>query len=398
MRILWTCVSGHSHFYNVAPLAFAAKEHGHEVAFSTALEAAPMVEAAGFPLLASGPGRIRLRTEMKRSYPQEMSGALLDWHAGARLFGEIAPARRWEQLLDVVRAYRPDVIVSEALELAGPLVAKLTGIPHLFHSIGPYHADSLALLWERARPLYERHLGTGITLEDIVEPYIDICPPALQTSEGKALGHRVLVGLRAYHGAVFATPVPDEPAERPRVLVTFGTVSNAVVQDYRAAAEALAEHGMAVTLTLGPRGWFSSATGPRAPGTQQTSPGRVRTVDFAPLNTELPTTSVLVHHGGSNTTRAGIEWGVPMLVIPQGPEQYRNARWAEQHGLGRVLTPDEAMPANVVHHVAELARDQAVRQRLAEAKKAWLAMPGPDAVLKQIESLVRTMMTKGKAR
>ncbi|MEU2954614.1 glycosyltransferase [Streptomyces xanthochromogenes] len=342
-----------------------------------------------------------MRTEMKRSYSEEMSGALLDWRAGARLFGEIAPARRWEQLSEVVRAYRPDVIVSEALELAGPLVAKLAEIPHLFHSIGPYHADSLALLWERARPLYERHLGSGITLKDIVEPYIDICPPALQTPEGEALEHRVLVGLHAYHGAVPAPPAPDAAAGRPRVLVTFGTVSNAAVQDYRAAAEALAEYGMDVTLTLGPQGWFSSATGSRLSGTPQlphTSEGRVRCVDFAPLNTELPTTSVLVHHGGSNTTRAGIEWGIPMLVIPQGPEQYRNARWAEQHGLGRVLTPAEATPAAVVRHVAELARDQAVRQRLAEAKKAWLAMPGPDVAVEQIERLARTMMTKRNPR
>src|SRR5690349_3213738 len=152
MRILMTCVSGYSHVYNLVPLAVAAQAHGHEVAFSSAAEVAPVVAGAGFELLPAGPGRLRLRIEMMRSYPAELTDSTNDWRAGARIFGELAPAMRWEQLSTVVRDYTPDVIVHESFELAGPLVARLHGIPHVFHSIGPYHQDSLALLWERAAP------------------------------------------------------------------------------------------------------------------------------------------------------------------------------------------------------------------------------------------------------
>jgi UDP:flavonoid glycosyltransferase YjiC (YdhE family) len=384
MRLLITCVSGYSHFYSLVPFAVAARERGHEVAFSSALELAPVVEAAGFPLLPAGPGRLRMRTDIMRLHRHEVSDDIRDWATGARMFGDIAPGLRWRQLSGVVESYRPDLVVSEALEMAGPLVAKLQGLPHVFHSLGPYYPDSLDLLWERAAPLYRRHLGTGVALRDIVEPYLDVCPPALQTAAGRAIARSVPARLPAYHGAPQGPPASQPPAG-PRVLITFGTVSNGALHRLNGSAAELGRSGLDVLMTLGPRGWFdwswSAADGAAAAPSAPALGPNVTTVDYVPLDRELLTASILIHHGGSNTMRAAIEFGVPMLVIPQGAEQYRNARWIADRGLGRMLLPAEVTPSAVSAAVSALLADTAVAERVAAARTAWLAMPdAADAV------------------
>jgi UDP:flavonoid glycosyltransferase YjiC (YdhE family) len=386
MRILFTCFSGNSHFYNTVPLAFVARAAGHEVTFSSAPDMAQVVAAAGFPFLPAGPGRLRMRAEILRSHADEISDDLRDWRVGARMFGDIAPRLRWRRLAAAATGFRPDAIVSEALEFAGPLVARMLGIPHFMLSIGPFYRDSLEAVWERAEPLFQSLLGPSTTLDDLVAPYIDICPPTLQTPEGRMIAPVHPVRLRPYHGKS-ATPA-EMPAHsgRPRVLITFGTVSNRAIHGMYSTAARLAARGADVTLTLGPQGWFDwcrpdAGQGATATGTP---PPGVRVVDYVPLDTALPATDVLVHHGGANTLRAALEYGVPALVIPQGAEQYRNARWTVHHGLGRMAMPEEATPQTVADTVLDLLADSSTARRLDAAGADWRAMPSPTDTLDAI--------------
>ncbi|MEN3305257.1 MAG: hypothetical protein V7603_1459 [Micromonosporaceae bacterium] len=394
MRVLLTAVSGQSHLHTMVPFAAALRSLGHEVAFSTAPEMGGVCEALGFPLLPSGPGRLRLRTEMIRSHPDEVSADIRDWRNGARIFGDIAPRLRVEQLAAVVASFRPDLLVHEALEFAGPLVAAEYGIPHLYHAIGPFHPDSLGAVWERAEPLYRRRLGSSFGLGDVLQPYLDPCPPLVQTEAGRALAPVIPMRLHAYHGAgrpdPAAVPVADRAGESPpRVLFTFGTVSNAAIDGFVDCAAALGERGWRAVVTVGPRGWFDwLRAGPATERPEVSVTENVRVVDYVPLDAELAHTAVLVHHGGANTTRAAIEWGVPSLVIPQAAEQYRNARWIEAVGLGTVLLPDEVSPARVADTVAALLADRDVGQATAAVRSAWRAMPPPEDAMGAVAALV----------
>jgi UDP:flavonoid glycosyltransferase YjiC (YdhE family) len=389
MRMLLTCVSGHSHVNNMVPFAVAARARGHEVAFSSAVEVAPVVAAAGFDLLPAGPGRLRVRTEMMRSHRAEMSDKLRDWRTGARMFGDIAPALRWKQLSTVVERYSPDVIVHESLEFAGPLVARLHGLPHVFHSIGPYHVGSMRMVWQRAEPLFQSILGSGSTLRDVVEPYLDVCPPQLQTAAGRRIGTAIRARFAAYHGSPPDAEQRSPGTGRRRVLITFGTVSNDAIPGMFDAAQALGDRGIDVLLTLGPRGWFdwSWSTGAGEPAADPANPwgANVRAVEYVPLAEELQRTDVLIHHGGSNTMRAAIEFGVPALVIPHGAEQHRNARWLAEHGLGRMMMPAQVTAEAVVEQVDALLDDAVTRRRLAAARADWHAMPDPGDAIVEIE-------------
>jgi UDP:flavonoid glycosyltransferase YjiC (YdhE family) len=388
LRIMFTCLAGYGHFHNVVPLAFVARDLGHTVTFSAPAEMRPVVEGAGFDLLPSGPGRLRMRAEMARSFTDEMPADVTDWSTGARLFGDIAPRLRWEGLGEHVDAYRPDVLVHELLELAGPLVARTRGLPTMCQSIGPFHRDTLDLLWRRAAPLYGKVLGPGFGADDLLENYIEICPDALQSREGLRLPGRIPVRTRAYHG-IAPAELPAAVASAPaatgvaKVLLTFGTVSNAAIVELRGAALDLAAGGRDVVATLGPRGWFdwSRSSAVRVPASDDSTgtswgPG-VHVLDYVPLDLELPGTSVLVHHGGSATMRAAIEHAVPMLVVPQGAEQYRNGRWVAAQGLGHMLLPAEADRRRVVAAVRALEDDEPIAARCREAQDALAAMPDP---------------------
>jgi UDP:flavonoid glycosyltransferase YjiC (YdhE family) len=395
MRILLTCVSGYSHVYNMVPLAVAARRLGHQVALSAPHEMAPVAERAGIPLLPSGPGRLRLRTEMIRRYADEMPRDLRDWRTGARIFGDLAPRLRFDPLRAVLRDFRPHLVVSESLELTGPLVAEMEGIPHVFHSIGPFHADSMGLVWERAQAFYREHLGSEVGPETVLEPYLDVWPRALQADTLRSIRRSIPIRLAAYHGGgpagPDAAPAPSPDAD-PRVLITFGTVSNAAVDDVVESARALGRAGLETLVTLGPRGWFDFSRGLPA----ATSDGPARTpigpraaaVDYIPLDAELPRTDVLVHHGGGNTMRAALEYGIPSVVIPQAAEQVRNADRIAACGLGLMLEPAQADPDRIVTAVSLALSDRGIRDRVAAARAAWHAMPPPEVAMNQLAGLI----------
>jgi UDP:flavonoid glycosyltransferase YjiC (YdhE family) len=383
VRFLFTCASGQSHFYNTVPLAFAARGLGHDVAYSSALELAPIVEAAGLPLLPAGPGRLRLRAAMTRSADIVGEPDLDDWTRGATLFGRVAPTLRWRALSETVERFRPDAIVSEALELAGPLVALRLGIPHFTLSIGPYYADTMEQLWTQAAPLYREHVGADITQERVIGCYIDVIPPGLQTREGLRLADRILAGSRLYHGE--GEKAPRDEAQRgskPQALMTFGTVSNKALGAMRESAVRLSERGMDVLMTTGPDGWFDWSTVRSAES--GAGDGAIRVVNYVPLDRELPRSAVLIHHGGSNTMRAAIGAAVPSLVVPQEAEQHRNARWALEHGLSLLLRPEAAEPSAVEGAVARLLEDTTFAERLGAARAEFSAMPSAEAAVEEM--------------
>ncbi|MBW3612161.1 MAG: hypothetical protein KY438_11670, partial [Actinobacteria bacterium] len=138
MRVLCTCLPGHGHFLPMRPFATALAAAGHDVAFATAGEFCPHVEKAGFPAFPAGLSLPRQLEEANRRYPE---GELppgkerFETFVPRMLAGVAAPARAAD-LVPLVADWRPDVVVHDETELAGPVAAAVAGIPWADHSMG----------------------------------------------------------------------------------------------------------------------------------------------------------------------------------------------------------------------------------------------------------------------
>ncbi|HEY8626047.1 MAG TPA: glycosyltransferase, partial [Solirubrobacteraceae bacterium] len=62
---------------------------------------------------------------------------------------------------------------------------------------------------------------------------------------------------------------------------------------------------------------------------------------YIPQALLLPHCSAVVSHGGSGSVLATLGAGLPMLLVPQGADQFENAAHCRRLGAARVLLPDE---------------------------------------------------------
>jgi UDP:flavonoid glycosyltransferase YjiC (YdhE family) len=129
VKMLFTCRPTVGHFQPLAPLARAARSRGHAVAFATGEPIVAQARAAGFECFAAGlsddASRERL-AEMGVDFRALPVDEIRPFSFGRWFAGIEAPPR----LIDLERIcaeFRPDVIMHEVAELAGPLAATLAG-------------------------------------------------------------------------------------------------------------------------------------------------------------------------------------------------------------------------------------------------------------------------------
>ena len=84
---------------------------------------------------------------------------------------------------------------------------------------------------------------------------------------------------------------------------------------------------------------------------------------FIPQEEILQRCDVVVAHGGSGTVLGALTAGVPLLVLPQGADQWNNADRVVRAGAGRRLLAEEVSVDAVRHAVTDLLDDRSYRGR-----------------------------------
>ena len=59
----------------------------------------------------------------------------------------------------------------------------------------------------------------------------------------------------------------------------------------------------------------------------------IQALDFAPFGWVFPRASLIIHHGGLNTTAEALRAGVPSLIVPHAYDQFENAIHAQHLGV-----------------------------------------------------------------
>jgi UDP:flavonoid glycosyltransferase YjiC (YdhE family) len=111
----------------------------------------------------------------------------------------------------------------------------------------------------------------------------------------------------------------------------------------------------------------------------------------------LPFCDAVVNQGGTAILPI-LAHGLPLLVLPQGANQFHNAEACVAAGVGRRLLPEEVTPEAVRRDVRALLDDPSLRDGARRVQGELAAMPGPAwgvALLEQLAAERRPLTRAG---
>ena len=107
----------------------------------------------------------------------------------------------------------------------------------------------------------------------------------------------------------------------------------------------------------------------------------VHVEQWLPLAPLLARCDAVVCHAGTGTTLASLAAGLPLVLIPQGADQFDNARACQRAGAARVLLGDQVTPNAVREAVAAVLPDASPERTAARGLAAEIAaMPSSTEV------------------
>ncbi len=265
--------------------------------------------------------------------------------------------------------WRPDIVVHEVLESAGPLLASKLEVPGIVHGIGPMFPFYAQLIGPAGAAIGQ----LGLWEQASSERALDICPPSLQPDDGPPPWPNA-TPLRPSAGE--PGPVPGRvadalAADEPIAYFTLGTVKNTDTADFKVGLTALAAYDGVVIATTGRR---------LDPEELGSLPPNVIVEEFVPQDAVLERVDLLVSHSGSGTMLGGLVHGVPQVALPRGTDQPQNAALLERSGAGVVVQPDDYAVDTIDTAIRTVTGNVSFRAAAEHVRDEIAAMPDADAV------------------
>lgn len=381
-RILFTCRPLSGHFDPMLPLAAAARASGHTVAFASGDPVVGRARDAGFTAFEAGPADT-FRAEWAPRFPgfTTLVGDAQRKFFFTEIFANLELAPRAVDLESIMSAWQPDLVVHEMAELAAPLVSTARGIPYV--DVGYGSLIPRALLEEAGAAAAAHWRASGLEPHPLAGVfrylYVDPCPPALQNPEIADVA--AVQPMRPAAGEAQVTERSawlDDLPRRPTVYVTLGTIWNTDLDVFRLVIEALRDR-VNLIVTVG-RQNDPALLGPQPRG--------VIIRSYIPQHEVLPWCDAVVAHGGSGTVLGALAHGVPLLVVPQGADQWSNAEQIVTAGAGQRLLRDELSAVAVRDCVMALLSEPSYRHAASNIKDEIRAMPSATDAIVGLEALL----------
>ena len=395
MRVLITSVSAYGHLQPIIPLAKALVEARHEVAIAIGPDLRPRAEASGFTAFDAGMSIDAAFERLAVLFPDQLYNRLapseiLGWYL-PHLFGEVLAPAMLEDLDSVVQSWKPDVVVHETWEFAGPIAAAGAGIPSICQTLGLRIDDTiLDSVAAAVAPLWQQH---GLRPDSTAGIYRTLCldttPPSLQDQES-AKSREVVHPLRP----VAEPPVPGEVLPQwtehrrnvPLVYMTLGTNNgtNSDVSMFRSVIDGLEGLDIDVLITIG----FG-----KDPAEIEPIAKNIHVENYVPQSLLLPHCSAVICHGGPGTILHSLANGLPLLILPQGSDQYIMGDRVLSSGVGLRLVPADVNPASVRASVLALLEETSYKLDAYRLKREIAEMPRPDEAVLLIEAVAAIAVT-----
>lgn len=387
MRAMFVSPVAAAHYRMLEPLAGALHARGHTVAFATAEPFLTEARGRGFDGLAVGwtsylEAQRLAGTEGER-WGLETRATEIFLTAAAELAGDLSVhARDWAA----------DVLVHDRLGLGAPLAADIAGVPHVHTGLGVLAPARWMRRWEAcASPIwrrYGREMPPRAGLDRFL--YLDYCPPSLQVPEIADVvdvAHRVRHPILDWRPARdIVPPLPTMP-QRPTVYATLGISFSQCHAFYSGVLDALAAEDVNLIMTVSP---FND------PADFGPLPPNAIVERLIPQHLVLPRASLVVCHGGAATLFPALGHGLPLLLFPQGADQFHNTEQCLAAGVGERL--EDLAPETVKRQVRRVLGDAGMKAAAAGMAAEMAVMPPLEGAVEHIERLADARAGPGGQR
>ena len=287
-------------------------------------------------------------------------------------------------VLALGQEWKPDIVVCDEADLGVVVAAERLGLPYAsVQSTASGAVVPTGVVAEQANQLRAEHgLPPDPGLE-MLRRYLILAPfpPSFRDpgspppSTAHALRH------------VAAEPPLDERAfpwlaalsDSETVYVTLGTIFNQESGDlFERIVEGVRDLPVTVVATVG-RALDPEVLGPQPPN--------VHVERYIPQAQLLPHCRLVVSHGGSGSVIGALAHGLPMVLIPIGADQPRNAQRGNDLHVARVLPALEATAERVRAAASAVLADSTYRLHAEQIRDEIAALPGPDHAVRLLERL-----------
>jgi MGT family glycosyltransferase len=383
-RVLFVALAGHGHVTPTLPLVAELVRRGHRVEYACGPEFGDLVVEAGATWVAL-PGLAPFVPPPEVG-PETVALWFRHFFAGL--------AATYPVLLEHCREERPDGVVYDAANWPARVVAREVGVPavrtvpNLAENETYAQVDDALLAGLDDDPrmrafagdvagfaaAYDVDLDVAGTMDVTEDLNLVFVPRAFQPA-GDSFDDRfrflgAMIGERERE-QTWASPNP----ELPLLYVSLGSIFTENPGFYRTCRDAFGDGRYQVAMTIG--GVDPAEVGPLPP-TVQIRP-------WFPQLAVLRRASAFITHAGMNSIMEALYHGVPLLALPQMPEQAVNADRVVELGLGRRLDARAVTPDVLRSALDELTSDPGIRANLTRMRAETRAAGGADAGAQAIE-------------
>ena len=398
-KALFFNVPAHGHINPSLPLVGELTRRGHHVTYFASEGYRAQIKATGasFEPYAQVCDDYFDVQGLSGKVPQRVAHALMT------TMRDILP-----ELLDAAREVQPDYVMFDGMCPWGYFVARILGLSAVTSlSLLPPVSPPLSAL---AKPHMLRFVASAL-LRDFGKGIAAIkISQALGNQYGIApLGPASLLNAIgdiaiSYTSAYFApyamtapkavrfvgwTPndagvnhsFPFENDHRSLIYASLGTVNNDDVTFFRACIDTFGGSEAALLISTG---------GKVDPNSFGALPPNVSIQSWVPQVAVLKQAALFITHGGMNSVRDGLYFGVPLLLVPQQGEQTVVAMRVAELGAGLVLDMSHVNVETIRANAARLLAEPGFKVEARRIGESFRAAGGAARAADEVEVLLRT--------
>jgi UDP:flavonoid glycosyltransferase YjiC (YdhE family) len=380
MKILFTSTRGLGHLYPLLPLARAARDAGDEVRFAVPATTVGAVLRHDFSAEVATSGETSPAVAAVFGQLPASKDPLLhvirEYWAGALVEERLPILRR------IITAWRPDLVVNEVMDLAAPIAAEASGVPHVPLGVNALRVGHVGIDAAVER-LNDARRSAGLPDRDDIawafrHLYVTPFPGFLEHPDLVRPATTVTYRHQDPDGCTPSVRPARSDARRPRVYASLGTKATEDDQQLAAHRIVLAALGLVdadVTFTVG--GLSRPALG--------LVPGNVRLAGHLPPRLTMDCDVVLTHAGAGTTTTA-LSRGLPLVCVPLFGDQPHNAERVAAVGAGLSL-PVSAGPRAVAAALDEVLATPSYGEVARSLGTSLAAAPTVEAVVPMLHDV-----------